>query len=533
MVRAISKHTICIVILLLLGSFRIVAQVNFTSSNIPLIIIETNGKEIMDDPRVLVDMKVINNKEKRNHLSDSVSEYNGKINIEIRGSSSQSFPKKQYAFETQNEDGNTNNVSLLDLPIENDWILSAPYSDKTLIRNILAYKLSESLGHYAPRTKLCEVVLNSEYLGVFVLTEKIKRDKNRVDIAKLKPDEVGGDDLTGGYILKIDKSTGNNCYGWRTDVSNVYVQNEYPDCKDIANEQKLYIKNYVNSFEDVLFSDNYSDTNNGYQEYINLNAALDYLIVNETSNNIDAYRLSTFIYKDKESNGGKLNFGPVWDFNLAFGNANYRLGYKTDELIAPNHPWWNRLLQDSIFNTKLIARWNDIRKSQFSNERILFIIDSLHLKVNEAQNRNFQKWDVHGKKVWPNYYVGQSYENEIYFLKTWVINRLNWLDTRFLNYYEVNLPFTDYESSVFPNPFDYFITYGFTLSQSGKVSIRLFDSSGRWITNIVQNLFYEAGKHKIVWNSFVNKNRFSNSVYFIELEVDGEKVAQEKIIKKY
>ena len=254
------------------------------------------------------------------------------------------------------------------------------------------------------------------------------------------------------------------------------------------------------------------------------NEALDYLIVDETSNNIDAYRLSTIIYKDKESNGGKLNFGPVWDFNLAFGNANYRLGYKTDELIAPNHPWWNRLLQDSIFNTKLIARWNDIRKSQFSNERILFIIDSLHLKVNEAQNRNFQKWDVHGKKVWPNYYVGQSYENEIYFLKTWVINRLNWLDTRFLNYYEVNLPFTDYESSVFPNPFDYFITYGFTLSQSGKVSIRLFDSSGRWITNIVQNLFYEAGKHKIVWNSFVNKNRFSNSVYFIELEVDGEKI---------
>ena len=157
----------------------------------------------------------------------------------------------------------------------------------------------------------------------------------------------------------------------------------------------------------------------------------------------------------------------------------------------------------------------------------------MYLKVNEAQNRNFQKWDVHGKRVWPNYYVGQSYENEIYFLKTWVINRLNWLDIRLSGCYGVDVPFINYKSNVFPNPFDYFITYGFTLNQSGKVSIRLFDSSGRLVTNIVQNSFYEEGKHKIVWNSFVNNKRFSNSVYFIELEVDGKKVAREKIIKRY
>ena len=238
-------------------------------------------------------MKIIDNGENRNFITDSANGYNGKISIEIRGSTSQSFPKKQYGFETQNNDGSNNNVSLLGLPSENDWILSAPYSDKSLIRNVLAYKLSESLGHYAPRTKFCELVLNKEYVGVYVLTEKIKRDKNRVDISKLKPEEIGGDDLTGGYIIKIDKSTGSSCYGWSTEIANIYIQNEYPDCDNIAPEQREYIKSFINNFEEALFSYNFADSLDGYLQFIDLNSALDYFIINEISKNIDSYGLST------------------------------------------------------------------------------------------------------------------------------------------------------------------------------------------------------------------------------------------------
>ena len=365
------------------------------------------GKEILDEPRISANMKIINNVESRNFLSDSKYEYHGQISIEIRGSSSQSFfPKKQYGFETQNEDGSNNNVSLLGLPSENDWILYAPYSDKTLIRNILAYKLSESLGNYAPRTRLCELVLNGEYAGVYVLTEKIKRDKNRVDISKLKPDEITGDDLTGGYIVKIDKLTDSSCDGWHTETENVFIQYHYPEYNDIVPEQKSYIKNYINRFERSLFSENFSDLSNGYQQFMDINSAIDFMIINEISKNVDAYRFSTFMYKDKDSNSGKLIFGPVWDYNIAFGNVNYAEGYIVEGYRMVNFPWWRRLMQDPIFTDSLKRRWAEIRKEKFSNDRIINIIDSLTLVLKEPQQRNFQKWSIIGKYVWPNHYIG-------------------------------------------------------------------------------------------------------------------------------
>ena len=251
------------------------AQIDFTSSNIPLIFIETSGQEILDDPRIIANMKVINNTGSRNYLTDSINGYDGRISIEIRGSTSQSFPKKQYGFETQKSDGSNNNVSLLGLPSENDWILSAPYSDKSLIRNILAFKLSETLGNYASRTKLCELFLNDEYMGVYVLTEKIKRDENRVDISKLKPDEINGDDLTGGYIIKIDKNTGNSGPSWNSDSGVVFLF-DTPKHDEIVFEQKEYIKNYINAFEQALISEDYADENTGYRKYINENSFIDF-----------------------------------------------------------------------------------------------------------------------------------------------------------------------------------------------------------------------------------------------------------------
>ena len=525
--------TFILSILLLILPAQILSQVDFTSSNIPIIIIETNGQEILDDPRIIAHMKIIDNGNNRNYLFDSINQYCGRISIEIRGSNSQSFPKKQYGFETQNYDGSNNNVSLLGLPSENDWILSAPYSDKTLIRNILAYKLSESLGNYAPRTKLCELVLNGDYAGVYVLTEKIKRDNNRVDISNLKPDEITGDDLTGGYILKIDRSTGISCYGWNTEIKNIYIQHEYPNCDEIISEQKSYIKNYINSFEDALFSYHFTDSINGYRQFIDLNSFLDYFLVNETSKNIDAYRLSTYMYKDKDSKGGKLTFGPVWDYNLAFGNANYNDSYKTNELIATDHTWWNRLLQDTTFNNALKERWSKIREDQFSNNRILNMIDSLVYLLDESQQRNFQKWDILENKIWPNYYVGNSYENEISFLKSWIINRLNWLDNNIPGDYKDYTPFLDFEANIFPNPFDYFFTFNFSLEEASSISIRLFDSNGRLITNIIHNSDYEKGKHKITWNSFVQGNRVPSIFYMITLEVNDRIVLKEKVIKKF
>ncbi|MEA3504212.1 MAG: CotH kinase family protein, partial [Bacteroidota bacterium] len=468
----IKSRCFCFIVILLL-ELPLFAQVTFNSSDIPIVIIETNGLEIVDEPRIVADMFIIDHgANMRNSVTDSINGYKGKISIEIRGYSSQTFSKKQYGFETQNNDGSNNNVSLLGLPSENDWILSAPYSDKSLIRNMLAYNISERMGHYAPRTRLCELILNDEYMGVYVLTEKIKRDKKRVDISKLKSNEISGDCLTGGYIIKIDRLEGDGG-GWNTPIANKYLQYEYPDKDVIAPEQKMYISNYVNDFEEVLFSDNLNDSVSGYRSFIDFNSCLDYFLVNEIAKNIDAYRLSTYMYKDKDSKGGRLTFGPVWDYNVAFGNADYLSAYKTTDLIAKNDLWWSRLLQDTAFCDALESRWIELRTNQLSNINVLNIIDSLSAIVSESQKRNFQRWNVIGNGVWPNYYIGYSYKDEIDFLKSWVINRFSWLDMELVRDGYVNYP--DVEISFFPNPFNYFFTYVFSLKEDCNVTLSLFD----------------------------------------------------------
>ncbi|MBC8384513.1 MAG: CotH kinase family protein, partial [Candidatus Cloacimonetes bacterium] len=187
----------------------------FEESHLPIVIIDTYGQEIPNSYRIVVHIGIINNESSEtNYITDPFDSYDGFAGIEIRGSSSVMFPKKQYAFETQDEFGENLNVPLLGLPTENDWILYAPYSDKTLIRNALAYELARKAGRYASRLRFCELVINDDYKGLYILFEKIKRDDDRVDISEMDQDDIAGDELTGGYILKVDKWDGENNDGW-------------------------------------------------------------------------------------------------------------------------------------------------------------------------------------------------------------------------------------------------------------------------------------------------------------------------------
>ena len=316
------------------------------------------------------------------------------------------------------------------------------------MRDALAYKLGRDLGRYAPRTRFCEVVINGEYLGVYVLIEKIKRDNHRVNIAKLNPTEIAGDDVTGGYIIKIDKDSGSGNGGWsssfyppgRSSNQQIYFHYDYPSAAEIVTEQKIYIQQYLNNFETVLNSSAYNDPVNGYSKYIDVESFIDFFIVNEVSKNVDGYRLSTYLYKEKDSDGGKLHMGPLWDFNLGFGNANYCTqgnpeGWVTsfnsicsqDYWLIPF--WWSKLYSHGTYRNKLAARWNELRSNQLKTERILTYIDSLANVLNaESQQRNFQKWPVLNTYIWPNYYVGPTFQAEVTWLKNWIIARLNWMD---------------------------------------------------------------------------------------------------------
>jgi len=407
--------------------------VAFASSNLPIIIITTTGGQtIPDDPKLRATMSVIDNGAgNRNNLTDPFNNYNGYIDIETRGESSQMFPKKSYSLETVDAAGENLNVELLGFPAENDWILYAPYTDKSMMRNEITFKLSRDLGRYASRTRACEVVLNGDYQGIYTLMEKIKVDDNRVDIASLNPEEISGDDLTGGYILRVDKIDGNDYPAWNS--GGISFQYFDPEGADLVAQQQLYIQNFINSVNVSISGADFANPSTGYANYIDIPSFIDNMLLSELGKNVDGFRFSTYMYKDKDSNGGKLVLGPLWDFNLAYGNIDYN-----PALEQPNGNWlyndfrmfwFQRLMQDPNFQNKIKTRWDSLRDDELSNARITFLIDSMATSYSESQVRNYERWPILGTKVWPNLdWEDNTYQDEVNYFKNWIITRANWMD---------------------------------------------------------------------------------------------------------
>ena len=410
----------------------------FADTNLPIVILTTD-EAIPDDPRIIANMGIINNADGLNNVNDPFTDYNGNIAIELRGSSSQSFPKKSYGLETQDSLGFNNNVELIDMPAENDWILHGPYTDKTMMRNTITFQLGRDVGRYTPRTRYCELLINGDYRGVYMLMENIKRDANRVDIATLLPEDTEGNELTGGYILKVDKFTGDFEGGWTSPHANegggdLVIQFHKPEMDDLNLQQTDYIQDHVTAFEDALAGDDFADSLLGYAPYIDVRSFIDLYLINELSKNIDGYRLSTYFYKQKDSNGGKIVMGPWWDYNLSFGNADYcecwdPTGFEVNTECGWNNPFWfERLLEDPAYSNLTRCVWEDYRAAEWSNDSIHSLIDSLGTELAQAQVRDHIRWPRLGQYVWPNWYIGDTYDQEIDFMTTWIDDRLTWLD---------------------------------------------------------------------------------------------------------
>jgi hypothetical protein len=500
----------------------------FNESNLPIVVIDTDGQEILDDPRIVVHMGIIDNDSGINNIDDPLNGYDGLISIEIRGSSSQMFPKKQYALETQDIDGENLNVSILGMPEENDWILHAPYSDKSLLRNFLAYELARDMGRYASRTRFCELVINGDYKGLYIFMEKIKRDNNRVDISKLNPDETTGDDLTGGYIVKVDKWDGENNDGWWSasplpEYDGTWYQYHYPKPDDIVDEQKDYINNYITDFELLLASEAYNDPDAGYYDQVNLESFIDVSLMSEISKNVDAYRLSAYMYKDKDSEDGRLTMGPIWDYNLAFGNADYYDGWDPagwqldvelggDPFKIPF--WWYRIWDDETFRDAFNQRWQELRQTVFSEEYIMNIIDSTIAVIDEAQVRNFQRWPILDEYVWPNAYVGGSYENEIDYLTDWITDRLEWIDEQAMRADDDHQLIRSYSlDPAYPNPFNPTTTIEFSIPQTEFVTVKVYNLVGHEITTLINDELF-TGNYSIKWDG----SRQPSGLYLVQIE---------------
>jgi len=518
------------------------------STLLPLIIIDTEGQQIPNEPRITAIMDLVDNGTGNyNHASDPGNGYSGQISIEVRGESSAWFsPKKSYSLETQTDSGTNNNVSLLGLPQENDWVLYAPYLDKSLIRNVLSYRLFAEMGNYSPRTRFVEVVVNNDYKGVYILTEKIKRDKNRVDMAKLLPEDISGNELTGGYLMRIDKLTDMTSEQyWVSPVSPPYSGYEPviysyfdPKYNELNDTQKSYIQDYLLEFERAMINRYFKDPETGYRSFLDIPSFVDMTILNEFTKDVDAFRLSHYFYKQKDSDGGKLVTGPPWDYNLTFGNSDF-----TDDIhqsynwIYP-YPmtiyWWARVMEDSWFRNQLRCRWDELYQSVLSSEHLHGIIDSTLMVMGEGIPRNFQRWPILGTYVWPNYFVGQTYSEEEWYLRNWIDERLVWMDARWggqcwpvsAESAEV-IPLPE-SGRIYPNPSDLSSTFvDLDGLMEAEVSFRLYDMSGRMIHRGMAHYSGSEFAYALPDLSFL-----SNGIYTLEISSTNRERVVFKLIKQ-
>ena len=433
--------------------------VELDSTNLPIVWIDVDGNIIDRDERITARMKIIHNGDGRLNYADTVAhsgqtiDYEGYVAIRYRGSSSFSASdKKPYSFRPIDkplEEGGTKvKVNLLGMGKDNNWALLAPFADKSMMRDLLAFEVSKPWMEYTPQGRYCELFLDGIYYGVYILTEVVSKGKHRINIPD--PGE-SGDELTGGYIMEVNRTENEVVYTSKyhpvsstgTRYNNQYIHFQYksPDYEEMTQDQVAYINGRIDQMESTLWS--YRPTGSrDYTNYLDVQNFIDYQIAMELGHNVDGYRLSGKFFKRRDSEDARFKM-VVWDMNLAYGNADYYNGWRTNTWIYKNNNtlnsqgdpqlipfWWYKLNTDPEYISALKARWAQYRRNNLREDRIMATVDSLAsvLTSHGAEQRNSTAWPRWGEYVWPNYYIASDYQDEVAYLKQWLSDRIAWMD---------------------------------------------------------------------------------------------------------
>lgn len=450
------------------------AQV-FTSSTLPIVIITTdNSAPIGDINRVLGNMKIIDNGPGNiNYLADQNNaaslNYSGRIDIEIRGSYSQNLEKKGYGLTTLKSDNSTNNnVILLGMPAENDWVLNGLAYDPSLIRDFISYGIARNMGNYAARTAYCELMINGDYRGIYLLQEKIKADINRVNITKILSTQNSLPELSGGYITKCDKNTGGDPTAWTLPA---YPPSTYPNFIHdlpkptvVTSLQNAYIYNQFLNLASTTASSN-SSLLNGYPSIIDVPSFIDFMLCNELASNVDAYQFSTYFHKDRN---GKLRAGPIWDLNLTYGNDLFDIGFdrsKTNIWQFANGDndgakFWKDLFLNNTYKCFLAKRWHEVSQPgmAMNSNSINTLIDSAVNIITPALQREQTRWNktinlpletnkiktfIAARSNWMNSNIGSYAACAQNYLPKLVISKINYHPAASINFSSDNLEFIE------------------------------------------------------------------------------------------
>jgi hypothetical protein len=384
---------------------------------LPLVTIRA-AKPIPDDPKVAARIRVIDRPGRRaNRTSDPGNVYAGGAGIELRGHSSQLFPKKQYGVELRDRRGEGRDVSLLGMAADDDWVLSASYSDKTLMRNALAYRTARRVfGRWAPRTRHVEVMLNGRYRGVYALTQRIGLGDGRVET---------GDN---GWILEL--VFGYQAFGERRFRSpRTGRPLLYTDPDDPGRRQARAIRRDVTRFERALYGKRFRHPRRGWRAHADPAAAVDYVLLQELLGNQDAFHASTYFHRSR----GEIVFGPLWDFDIAMGNTTLDRFRTPPGWHLGQRPYAERLYRDRGFVRAMAQRWRDLRRAGLRRKMLSMVASDARL-LRGAQARNFNRWRILGRYVWPNPVdprTGRyrpSWRSEVAYLRRWLAARIAWID---------------------------------------------------------------------------------------------------------
>ncbi len=458
--RCLEQLSLLLVLLLVAGCSKSArnnppddTSVKLDVTNLPIVWLDVDGDSIKRDGRIGARMTILHNGDGQLNYADTIThagqhiDYQGYIALRYRGNSTfNNSPKKAYSLRTLDEplhrSHNKKKVNLLGMGKDSNWALLAPYSDKSMMRDLLAFEISRPWMEYTPQGRYCELFLDGIYYGVYILAEVVSKGKHRLNL-----DDPGtrGDELTGGYLMEVDcndavahvsKFPPVTAAGEPLKDRRILFQYKSPDYEEMDTAQINYINHRIDMMEAALAR------GDDYSELIDVTSFVDYQLAMEFGHNVDAYRLSGKFFKRCDSQDPRFKM-VLWDMNLAYGNSSRLEGWRTDTWMYQSNDlmyregevylipfWWYKLNSDPHYTALIRERWAQYRRSNLQEDRLMSVVDSLArvLTVQGAEQRNSQAWPRWGVKVWPNYYVASDFDDEVSHLKQWLHDRLAWMD---------------------------------------------------------------------------------------------------------
>lgn len=399
------------------------------STNLPIVVIDTNGQFVSQSLPVRSSFAVIGDgsvDEATNDFQDPV-DVDCYADVNIRGHSSAMLSKKSYRITLyKNEDSDKEyDTSLMGMASESDWVLYGPYQDLTCMRNVLMYDIGRETMSWAPDTRYCELWLNGDYNGIYVMVETVKVTENRLDLATYSL-------ITGesSFLLSRDISdSGSFEFSTYTNSLGLFYQImslKYPKSDTILDSQKKWVQDYIDEFERALYADYYLDDQKGYRSYIDLDSFATYFVLNEFSMNEDAGYHSTYCYRDI---GGELVCGPIWDLNAAFNN--YVFGEQSSYgFYIVDNGWFKQMCTDPDFVSAVVAKYRELRAGVLSQESTISALESYRAELGSAIERNDAVWAHYGNNtgLFGDSRKYANYDEAFEQLEDCIIKRGDWLD---------------------------------------------------------------------------------------------------------